>query len=127
MLYLLAEITPTVIQIDWQSASIVGGGIGTAILAAAKMLVEQLKANVAATNQRHNDNRADAERFRSESRIDTAEARKENRELSGAILNISSQQVRSLSELQAEIRAVLNKLAEFDPGSKTHTINKTKG
>lgn len=111
----LADIVPTVIQIDWQNASIIGGGIGGALIAAAKMIVEQLKSNSSSTNKRHEDNRADA-----------IEARKENRDLSGAILNIQSQTVKTLQEVQAEIRAVLTRLGQCEVGSKQHNLPKPK-
>ncbi len=114
---LIAESPPILLQFDWQTASIIGGTIGGAIVGAAKIVVEgakmvvrQLEANSVATGLRHNENRSDA-----------TEARKENRDLSGAILNIQSQTVKTLGELQAEIRSVLVKLGQCEPGSKVHT------
>jgi hypothetical protein len=114
---MFAEVSQ-VIQVEWQALAAFGATVGAAIVGAAKIIATQLKHNAEKASAdmagRHRENREDA-----------IEARKENRELSGAILSIQSRTVQTLAETQAEIRALLDRLpageCEAEPGSKSHT------
>lgn len=105
---IFAEAVQQVIQVEWQSLAAFGSIVGGAIVGAAKIVANQLGKNAKATDKRHEDNRTDAR-----------EARDENRALSAAILNIQSQTVKTLAELQAEIRLVLQRLDACEDGAET--------
>lgn len=87
-----------VIQIEWQSAAVIGSAVGAAIVGAAKILAAQMSLH------------------HTESRQDTREAREENRTLSTAILAIQRQTIETIALLQREIER-----GNRGDGSKAHS------
>ncbi len=106
-----AEAAAQVIQVEWQALAVFGSTVGGALVAAAKIVSSQLAKNADGVAKRHEENRADSQ-----------EGRKDDRDLSVAILSIQSQTVKTLADMQAEIRRVLERLGECEAegGSKPH-------
>lgn len=91
-----------VIQIEWQGLASAAVAIGGSIVGAGKIVALQLSRNADSIQKRHLENREDAK-----------EARDENRVLSQAILKVQAETVKSLTEMQGEIRAVLVELHAY--------------
>ena len=117
---LLADAGAQVLQIDWQSISVLGSILGGAILGGAKILAAQWDKNATADAKRHN-----------ESRDDAREARDENRALSKIIIGTQAETVKvqveiakALAGLQREIEHVVTRLDRLEGGRPADAARK---
>lgn len=100
---LFSDAALNVIQVDWQSLSVLGSLLGAALVTSAKVLAAQWDKSTATDAKRHEESRQDAR-----------EAREENRVLSQAILGIQRQTVETLSGVQHEIKLMVDRLDRLE-------------